>query len=96
MLLPTTIPTLPADARVEPDDSMTDDYGEPSEGRRTLGGGVDFFSSLGTDIKRKPKPQRPDPDKVWLLPYLVALPDFDFYSARCQLEGNQRRSRKRY
>ncbi|KAF9464145.1 CwfJ C-terminus 1-domain-containing protein-like protein [Collybia nuda] len=66
MLLPTTVPTLPTDARLKADDSMTDDYGEPSDGRRTLGGGVDFFSSLGTDTKRKPKLQRPDPDKPFV------------------------------
>ncbi|KIY45639.1 hypothetical protein FISHEDRAFT_48891 [Fistulina hepatica ATCC 64428] len=43
--------------------SLTEGYGEPSDNHRTLGGGVDFFSSLGTEIKKKPKPQQPDPDK---------------------------------
>ncbi|KAG6841263.1 hypothetical protein C0991_000403 [Blastosporella zonata] len=69
MLLPPSAPTLPvADQRkLDVDDiSMTDDYGEPSEGQRTLGGGVDFFSSLGTDIKKK-RPQQPDPEKVCLI-----------------------------
>lgn len=69
MLLPKTTPTLPSDARkplqIE-EISMTDEYGEPSESQRTLGGGVDFFSSLGTDIKKKPRPEKPNPDKVSL------------------------------
>ncbi|KAG6845123.1 hypothetical protein H0H87_000550 [Tephrocybe sp. NHM501043] len=65
MLLPPSVPTLPADDRrkVETDDvSMTDDYGEPSGGQRTLGGGVDFFSSLGIEVKKK-RPEKPDPEK---------------------------------
>ncbi|KAG6819995.1 hypothetical protein H0H93_006698 [Arthromyces matolae] len=64
MLLPPSAPTLPREdqQRLETEDvSMTDDYGEPSGSQRTLGGGVDFFSSLGTDIKRK-RPERPNPD----------------------------------
>ncbi|KAF8895271.1 CwfJ C-terminus 1-domain-containing protein-like protein [Infundibulicybe gibba] len=45
------------------DSSLTDDYGEP-ESSRPLGGDVDFFSSLGTDVKKKnPRVTRPDPDK---------------------------------
>ncbi|KAJ8509116.1 hypothetical protein ONZ45_g8685 [Pleurotus djamor] len=49
----------------EGDDAYTDGFGETSTGKRTLGGGVDFFSSLGTDIKpKRPNPQRPDPDKL--------------------------------
>ncbi|KAG6903266.1 hypothetical protein C0995_000161 [Termitomyces sp. Mi166 len=68
MLLPPTSPTLPAEERPKAetgkvgDVSMTDGYGEPSGGQRTLGGGVDFFSSLGTDVKKK-RPERPNPDK---------------------------------
>jgi hypothetical protein len=67
MLLPPTAPSLPADSRQYiqvTDESMTDEYGEASGGQRTVGGGIDFFSSLGTDIKRKPRPERPDPDQV--------------------------------
>jgi hypothetical protein len=29
-----------------------------------MDGGVDFFSSLGTEKKRKPKEEKPDPEKV--------------------------------
>ena len=46
------------------DESLTDGYGEPSASARTLGGGVDFFSSLGKEKERKPKPDVPNPDKV--------------------------------
>ncbi|KAI9509198.1 CwfJ C-terminus 1-domain-containing protein-like protein [Russula earlei] len=45
------------------DESLTDGYGEPSTSSRTLGGGIDFFSSLGKEKVRKPKPDLPDPDK---------------------------------
>ncbi|KAG5641548.1 hypothetical protein DXG03_004794 [Asterophora parasitica] len=66
MLLPASTPTLPVEDRrqLHTDDvSITDEYGEATGGQRTLGGGVDFFSSLGTDIKRKPRPDKPNPDK---------------------------------
>ena len=46
------------------DESLTEGYGEPSTGARTLGGGIDFFSSLGKERERKPKPDLPNPDKV--------------------------------
>jgi hypothetical protein len=46
------------------DESLTDGYGEPSTNTRALGGGIDFFSSLGKEKERKPKPDRPNPDKV--------------------------------
>ncbi|KAI9462196.1 CwfJ C-terminus 1-domain-containing protein-like protein [Boletus coccyginus] len=45
------------------DESYTDGYAEPSVSERALGGAVDFFSSLGTEKKRKPQPDKPDPDK---------------------------------
>ncbi|KAF9049559.1 hypothetical protein BDZ89DRAFT_1242473 [Hymenopellis radicata] len=45
------------------DESLTEDYGESSDGRRNLSGGVDFFSNMGTERKKKPTPNRPDPDK---------------------------------
>lgn len=67
MSLPLTTPSLPDDIRKHikvTDESMTDDYGDASGGQRTLGGGIDFFSNLGTDIKRKPFQERPDPDQV--------------------------------
>ncbi|KAJ7288487.1 CwfJ C-terminus 1-domain-containing protein-like protein [Mycena rebaudengoi] len=68
MLLPPSAPVMPVmtPPRMQlpsGDDSLTEDYGESSQGQRTLGGGVDFFSSLGTDIKKKPRSNRPDPDK---------------------------------
>lgn len=46
------------------DESLTEDYGEPSDERRNLSGGVDFFSNMGTERKKKPIPNRADPDKV--------------------------------
>jgi hypothetical protein len=48
------------------DESLTESYGEPSDSARTLGGGVDFFSTLGTEVKKKQKPDQPDPSKVRL------------------------------
>ncbi|KAF9454844.1 hypothetical protein P691DRAFT_770356 [Macrolepiota fuliginosa MF-IS2] len=67
MLLPPSIPTIPISA-LPPgrptidDESLTEDYGESSSNARNLGGGVDFFSSLGTQHKKK-QPNKPDPDK---------------------------------
>jgi hypothetical protein len=46
------------------DESLTDGYGEPSAGSRNLVGGIDFFSNLGKEKERKPKPEVPNPDKV--------------------------------
>ena len=46
--------------------SLTEEYGNPEQDKRTFGGGVDFFSSLGTEHKKK-RPSKPDPDKVWPL-----------------------------
>jgi len=48
------------------DESFVEDYGEPSTSARTVSGGVDFFSSLGTERKKPPRPDQPDPDKVSL------------------------------
>ncbi|KIJ17924.1 hypothetical protein PAXINDRAFT_72629 [Paxillus involutus ATCC 200175] len=44
-------------------ESSTAEYGESSLGARIPGGAVDFFSSLGTEKKRKPQPDKLDPDK---------------------------------
>lgn len=52
--------------------SMTEDYGEPSDGQRTLSGGVDFFSTLGSEVKKKPGPEKPDPTKV-CIHYILAF-----------------------
>lgn len=46
------------------DESLTDGYGEPSTSSRNFGGGIDFFSNLGKEKERKPKPDLPNPDKV--------------------------------
>lgn len=64
------------------DESFTDDYGESTDGARNLSGGVDFFSSLGTDIKKKNvRPDRSDPDKVRHIntPYDISFNTVDFY-----------------
>ncbi|KAJ9116583.1 hypothetical protein QFC20_000515 [Naganishia adeliensis] len=51
-------------------DDLTDGYGEGSGGGRTLGGGVDFFGSLGTERKRKdPNENKPDPNKLVISKY---------------------------
>ena len=41
-----------------------DGYGDAPTDSRNMSGGVDFFSSLGTERKKKPKPDQPNPDKV--------------------------------
>ncbi|KAF7297774.1 Complexed with Cdc5 protein cwf19 [Mycena kentingensis (nom. inval.)] len=72
MLAPPTEPVLPDSASSsrtrlrEPtgDDSLTEDYGEPSDNQRNLSGGVDFFSSLGTERKKKGKEEMPDPSTI--------------------------------
>jgi len=70
MLLDPSTPVLPPDARQQrsrisnDEDSYMEDYGEPAGDSRTLGGGVDFFSGLGTERKKPPRPDRPDPEKV--------------------------------
>lgn len=76
MLAPSTTsqPTVPQnDSRLasakplampDNDESFTEEYGEETGGKRTLGGGVDFFSSLGTERKKKDVVQKRDPEKV--------------------------------
>ncbi|KAF8967089.1 CwfJ C-terminus 1-domain-containing protein-like protein [Flammula alnicola] len=67
MTLPLSTPALPVDVRPQKplmdEDSYMEEYGEPSGDARTLGGGVDFFSSLGTERKKAPRPDKPDPEK---------------------------------
>jgi hypothetical protein len=67
MLLPPSIPSVPTPGTGRPtvknEEPLTEDYGEPSENARTMGGGVDFFSSLGTEHRKK-KPEKPNPDQV--------------------------------
>ncbi len=66
MLMPETTPVVPASSsiNVPVDDDPMDGYGEPSTNTRTTGGAVDFFSSLGTERKKKPQADKPDPDKA--------------------------------
>ena len=71
MLLPKSAVNDSSVSRVSPqqsfagDESLTEDYGDPSGGSRS-GNGIDFFSSLGTEIKKKnPKSNKPDPDRVY-------------------------------
>ncbi|OBZ68794.1 Pre-mRNA-splicing factor cwf19 [Grifola frondosa] len=73
MLMPSEAPSeavAPSSSRLRVptgDESMTEEYGEPSQNARTTSGGVDFFSNLGTEIrKKKPQPDRPDPDKLFI------------------------------
>lgn len=90
MLLPPSDAQRPSSSSDRPlvqqlpsgDDSYTDGYGEPSGSGRTLGSTVDFFSSLGSERKRKPQPDKPDPDKVF----------YSLYS--CYTSPTVRRSRK--
>ncbi|KAF8630824.1 hypothetical protein AX17_005183 [Amanita inopinata Kibby_2008] len=67
MLLPHSEPAFPdRNARVQlstEQESLTEDYGESSASARTTSGGVDFFSSLGKEHRRKGRPEKPDPDK---------------------------------
>ncbi|KAI0648000.1 CwfJ C-terminus 1-domain-containing protein-like protein [Trametes meyenii] len=71
MLLPPTAPVVPAttagDTDVLMDEDIADGYGEPSRDRRTTSGAVDFFASLGTEVKKKqPQPDRPNPEKLFV------------------------------
>ncbi|KAF5362872.1 hypothetical protein D9758_007112 [Tetrapyrgos nigripes] len=64
MLAPSAGPSS-STAKLQPmsgNESLTEDYGEPSGNSRTLGGDIDFFSSLGTEHKKKPK-EKLDLDK---------------------------------
>ncbi|TFK74757.1 hypothetical protein BDN72DRAFT_759018 [Pluteus cervinus] len=71
MLLPPSLPIMPAASSstkakitVPEEESLTEEYGDIDDSRRTLGGGVDFFSSLGTEVKRKnAPPPKPEIDK---------------------------------
>jgi hypothetical protein len=54
-------------------ESLTEDYGEQTSGARALGGGIDFFANLGKEREKKPKPDVPNPDKVFPLFYSLPL-----------------------
>ncbi|KAI0766423.1 CwfJ C-terminus 1-domain-containing protein-like protein [Trametes elegans] len=71
MLMPPTTPLVPAamavDTPTQLDEDMADGYGESRQNARTTNGTVDFFSSLGTEVKKKqPKPDQPDPEKPYI------------------------------
>ncbi|KDQ12326.1 hypothetical protein BOTBODRAFT_113169 [Botryobasidium botryosum FD-172 SS1] len=44
--------------------SFTEDYGDEEVDKRTLSGGIDFFSSLGTEKRKKIREDKPDPEKL--------------------------------
>lgn len=59
-------PTLGVASRLQhsmEEESFTESYGDPAVNSRAVGGGVDFFSSLGTEKKKKEK-EKPITDKV--------------------------------
>ena len=66
MLMPESNLPAPASSTssIPTNDDPMDGYGEPSTNARTTGGTVDFFSSLGTERKKPPRPERPNPDQV--------------------------------
>ena len=45
---------------------LTEGYGEPLSDSRKLDGGIDFFANLGIEKKKPPRPDKPDPDKVFV------------------------------
>ncbi|PIL22586.1 hypothetical protein GSI_15275 [Ganoderma sinense ZZ0214-1] len=65
MLMPENNLPAPASSTnsIPMNDDPMDGYGEPSTNARTTGGTVDFFSSLGTERKKPPRPDRPNPDQ---------------------------------
>ncbi|KDQ62188.1 hypothetical protein JAAARDRAFT_30088 [Jaapia argillacea MUCL 33604] len=67
MLMPAGVPTgstVSSGPRLHMnDDSLTEDYGDAPQNERRLDGGIDFFSNMGTERKKKPPPDRVDPEK---------------------------------
>lgn len=55
MLMPPSTTTVPGNSSRSSlaDESLMEDYGESSGNARNLSGAVDFFSSLGTEVKKK-------------------------------------------
>lgn len=70
MLMPRAQPVASAS-------STTASLPNHEDGQDLKRSGGDFFSSIGTERKRKERPERPDPDKVCLVPpyptYFVTL-----------------------
>jgi hypothetical protein len=46
------------------EESLMEDYGEAAQNSRTMSGGVDFFSSLGSEVKKKEPKEKPNPEQV--------------------------------
>ncbi|KIO22257.1 hypothetical protein M407DRAFT_28205 [Tulasnella calospora MUT 4182] len=77
MLLPESRPVVPSEAPSKAQrmldslgDSLTEDYGDPQGDKRNVDGSIDFFSSLGTEKKKKPKEEKPNPEKLHIVPHL--------------------------
>ena len=66
MLLPPSASNVAGSSTqsVPVDEDMMDGFGETSTNARTMSGSVDFFSSLGSERKKKPQADKPNPDKV--------------------------------
>lgn len=62
MLMPNSAVTVPSRRPQAPgEESFTEDYGDTLQNARDAMGGVDFFSSLGTEVKKKrPLLDRPE------------------------------------
>jgi hypothetical protein len=43
---------------------LPEDMGAPSQAKSGAAAGIDFFSDLGTERTRKPRPEVPNPEKV--------------------------------
>lgn len=87
MLLDPGTPTVPvgtpsrppARAIVQTADEMTDGFGEELTDARNLGGGVDFFSSLGTEHRKKPSPKDVNAKVCQQLLYSLSQLNTDYY-----------------
>ncbi|KAK8861747.1 hypothetical protein IAR55_002570 [Kwoniella newhampshirensis] len=59
------VPTRDIPQSADSTAGMTEGYGDEQVSNRNLGGGMDFFSSMGTERKRKdPNEGKPDPSKL--------------------------------
>ena len=60
MIMPPSTVTLPTNTSrkrlLSGDESYTEEYGDAPQGVRNLSGGVDFFSNLGKEVKKKKGP----------------------------------------
>jgi len=60
-IVPVSTPPLHSLHRGE---GLTDRYGEEATGNRTVSGEVDFFSSLGTEHRKRAVNDKPNPETV--------------------------------